>query len=103
MKRRGLRCSTRSATDRSRLPRPIQGAIPDTAFLKYAPSEALSGADERRGHVQTVLLGIQHAERLLNLGPALNGGWAIDKNSEYYYDKENGIRLKANTGDSAKA
>ena len=47
--------------------------------------------------------GIQHAERLLNLGPALNGGWAIDKNSEYYYDTENGIRLKANTGDSAKA
>ena len=47
--------------------------------------------------------GIHHAERLLNLGPALNGGWAIDKNSEYYYDKENGIRLKANTGDSAKA
>ena len=47
--------------------------------------------------------GIQHAERLLNLGSALNGGWAIDKNSEYYYDKENGIRLKANTGDSAKA
>lgn len=47
--------------------------------------------------------GIQHAERLLNLGSALNGGWAIDKNSEYYYDKDNGIRLKANTGDSAKA
>lgn len=47
--------------------------------------------------------GIQHAERLLGLGPALNGGWAIDPNSEYYYDEENGIRLKANTGDSAKA
>lgn len=47
--------------------------------------------------------GIQHAERLLDLGPALNGGWAIDPNSEYYYDEENGIRLKANTGDSAKA
>ena len=47
--------------------------------------------------------GIQHAERLLDLGPALNGGWEIDPNSEYYYDEENGIRLKANTGDSAKA
>ena len=47
--------------------------------------------------------GIQHAERLLDLGPALNGGWTIDTNSEYYYDEENGIRLKANTGDSAKA
>ena len=47
--------------------------------------------------------GIQHAERLLDLGPALNGGWTIDPNSEYYYDEENGIRLKANTGDSAKA
>ena len=47
--------------------------------------------------------GIQHAERLLDLGPALNGGWTIDANSEYYYDEENGIRLKANTGDSAKA
>lgn len=47
--------------------------------------------------------GIQHAERLLDLGPVLNGGWTIDPNSEYYYDEENGIRLKANTGDSAKA
>ena len=46
---------------------------------------------------------IQHAERLLDLGPALNGGWTIDPNSKYYYDEENGIRLKANTGDSAKA
>ena len=27
--------------------------------------------------------GIQHAERLLGLGPALNGGWTIDPNSDY--------------------
>jgi hypothetical protein len=47
--------------------------------------------------------GIQHAELLLDLGPALNGGWTIDPSSEYYYDEENGIRLKANTGNSAEA
>lgn len=46
---------------------------------------------------------IQHAERLLDLGPALNGGWTIDPNSEYYYDEENGIRLKTDKGDSAEA
>lgn len=47
--------------------------------------------------------GIQHAERLLDLGPALNGGWTIDPNSPYYYDEENGIRLKPSKGNSAKA
>ena len=47
--------------------------------------------------------GIQHAERLLDLGPALNGGWTIDPNSPYYYDEENGIRLKTDKGDFAKA
>lgn len=47
--------------------------------------------------------GIQHAERLLDLGPALNGGWTIDPNSPYYYDEENGIRLKTDKGDSAEA
>ena len=47
--------------------------------------------------------GIQHAERLLDLGPVLNGGWTIDPNSEYYYDEENGIRLKADKGSSGKA
>lgn len=46
---------------------------------------------------------IQHAERLLDLGPALNGGWTIDPNSNYYYDEENGIRVKTDTGNSAKA
>lgn len=47
--------------------------------------------------------GIQHAERLLDMGPALNGGWLIDPKSEYYYDEENGIRLKTDKGNSAKA
>lgn len=47
--------------------------------------------------------GIQHAERLLDLGPALNGGWMIDPNSNYYYDEENGIRLKSDKGNSAEA
>lgn len=37
---------------------------------------------------------IQHAERLLDLGPVLNGGWMIDPNSNYTYDEENGIRVK---------
>lgn len=47
--------------------------------------------------------GIQHAERLLDLGPALNGGWMIGPNSNYYYDEENGIRLKSDKGNSAEA
>jgi len=47
--------------------------------------------------------GIQHAERLLDLGTALNGGWMIDPNSNYYYDEENGIRLKSDKGNSAEA
>ena len=46
---------------------------------------------------------IKHAERLLDLGPALNGGWVIDPNSNYYYDEENGIRVKADKGNTAKA
>lgn len=37
------------------------------------------------------------------MGTALNGGWTIDPASDYYYDEENGIRLKANKGNSAKA
>ena len=47
--------------------------------------------------------GIQHAERLLDLGSALNGGWVIDPDSDYYYDEENGIRLKADKRNSAEA
>lgn len=47
--------------------------------------------------------GIAHAERLLDMGEALNGGWVVDENSEYYYDEENGIRLKSDKANSAKA
>ena len=47
--------------------------------------------------------GLQHAERLLDMGPELNGGWEVDPASNYYYDEENGIRLKANKGNTAKA
>lgn len=47
--------------------------------------------------------GIQHAERLLDLGPTLNGGWRIDPESNYTYDEENGIRVKSDKGNSAKA
>lgn len=52
---------------------------------------------------QKQAFGIAHAERLLDLGPAVNGGWSVDPQSPYYYDEENGIRLKSNKGDTAKA
>lgn len=47
--------------------------------------------------------GVQHAERLLNLGPVLNGGWAVDPSSPYHYNEEDGIRLKTDKRDSAEA
>lgn len=47
--------------------------------------------------------GIQHAERLLDMGPALNGGWAVDPDSNYYYDEENGLRVKTDKGHTAEA
>jgi hypothetical protein len=47
--------------------------------------------------------GIQHAERLLDMGPALNGGWELPKDSNYYYDEENGLRVKSDKANSAKA
>lgn len=46
---------------------------------------------------------IQHAERILDMGPALNGGWEVDPASEYTYDEENGIRLKTDKRNSAEA
>lgn len=46
---------------------------------------------------------IQHAERILDLGPNLNGGWKIDPDSDYKYDEENGIRLKTDKRNTAKA
>lgn len=45
---------------------------------------------------------VQHAERLLDMGPALNGGWQLPEDSEYCYDMENGLRLKPNKEHTAK-
>lgn len=46
--------------------------------------------------------GIQHAERLLDMGKN-NGGWELPENSEFEYDKENGLKYKSNTGDNSEA
>lgn len=37
---------------------------------------------------------IQHATRLLDMGPFMNGGWELPEDSKYYYDEENGLRIK---------
>lgn len=37
---------------------------------------------------------VQHAERLLDMGTNLNGGWELPENSKFYYDEENGLRVK---------
>ena len=47
--------------------------------------------------------GIQHAERLLDMGTAINGGWELSKDSNYTYDEENGLRIKSDKANSAKA
>jgi hypothetical protein len=47
--------------------------------------------------------GIQHAERLLDMGTAINGGWELPKDSNYTYDKENGLRVKSDKANFAKA
>jgi hypothetical protein len=46
--------------------------------------------------------GIQHAERLLDMGTNINGGWELPKDSNYLYDEENGLRLKSDKANSAK-
>lgn len=38
--------------------------------------------------------GIQHAERLLDMGTLHNGGWELPADSKYIYDEENGLRVK---------
>lgn len=43
---------------------------------------------------------VAHAERLLDMGPQLNGGWELPGDSKYYYDEENGLRLKSNSANS---
>lgn len=47
--------------------------------------------------------GLEHAERLLDMGEFLNGGWELPKDSNYYYDEENGLRVKSAKTNSAKA
>lgn len=46
---------------------------------------------------------VQHAERLLDMGTKRNGGWELSKDSNYIYDEENGLRLKSDKANSAKA
>lgn len=43
---------------------------------------------------------VAHAERLLDMGAYLNGGWELPENSKYYYDEENGLRLKTDSANS---
>lgn len=47
--------------------------------------------------------GIAHAERLLDMGKQLNGGWELPEDSNYTYDEENGLRLKSNKAGTGKA
>lgn len=47
--------------------------------------------------------GLDHAERLLDMGPELNGGWAVAEDSDYYYDEENGLRVKSDKANTGKA
>lgn len=47
--------------------------------------------------------GLQHAERLLDMGSAVNGGWVLPEDSNYIYDEENGLRVKSDKANSVKA
>lgn len=46
---------------------------------------------------------VQHAERLLDMGAELNGGWELPEDSKYTYDEENGLRIKSDKTDTAKS
>ena len=46
--------------------------------------------------------GIEHAERLLDMGPQLNGGWELPGDSNYTYSEEDGLRVKSDKANSAK-
>ena len=46
---------------------------------------------------------IEHAERLLDMGRELNGGWELPSGSNYFYDEENGLRVKSDKANSEKA
>lgn len=47
--------------------------------------------------------GLQHAERLLDMGTRMNGEWELPEDSNYLYDEENGLRVKSDKANSAKA
>lgn len=47
--------------------------------------------------------GLEHAERLLDMGTTRNGGWELPNDSNYYYDEENGLRLKSDKANSVEA
>jgi hypothetical protein len=47
--------------------------------------------------------GIEHAERLLDMGASLNGGWELPEDSNYSYSEEYGLRVKSDKGNSAQA
>lgn len=68
----------------------------------------------RKKKEQTVLLvvpkhnikqefSVQHAERLLDMGTYLNGGWELPEDSNYTYTEEDGLRIKSDKANSAKA
>lgn len=44
--------------------------------------------------------GVLHAERLLDMGTFLNGGWVLPSDSEYTYTEENGLRRRADKKDT---
>lgn len=46
--------------------------------------------------------GIEHAERLLDMGPQLSGGWELPGDSNYTYSEENGLRVKSDKANSAE-
>lgn len=46
---------------------------------------------------------LSHAERILDMGEAVNGGWHVPEDSEYEYTEEYGLRLKSDKGHSAEA
>lgn len=46
---------------------------------------------------------LQHAERLLDMGPHLNGGWQLPVDSKYVYDEVYGLRIKTDKANSGTA
>lgn len=45
---------------------------------------------------------VSHAERILDMGPILNGGWRVPEDSEYEYTEEYGLKLKSNKRNTAE-